>query len=115
MINRLMIMLLLAALSSAGWAGTLQNKVSWDDLGAEEQQLLQPFAEKWDSLPPGQQLRLMKGASRWKELTPEQRKLLNQRFKAWKELDTEITSTIRAVPEFDQGRTEAGAGSLPMV
>ena len=79
--NRFVILVLLVVLSGTAWAGTLQNKIAWDDLGEEEQQVLQPFQDKWNALPPGQQLNLMKGASRWKELSTEQRQLLHQRFK----------------------------------
>jgi len=79
--SRLVTLVLLVVLSGTAGAGTLQNKISWNELGAEEQQVLQPFQDKWDSLPPGQQLNLMKGASRWKELNSDQRQLLQQRFK----------------------------------
>ncbi len=64
MIRRILVVLFLVVLSSSAWSATQQNKITWDDLTVEEQELLQPFQEKWDFLPPGQQWRLMKGASR---------------------------------------------------
>ncbi|MEJ2371474.1 MAG: GNAT family N-acetyltransferase, partial [Gemmatimonadales bacterium] len=39
-------------------------------LNAEQQQVLNRFAESWDSMPADRQLRLSRGAERWASMTP---------------------------------------------
>ena len=41
-----------------------ESKQPWDQLPAEQQQLLAPLRERWGSLPPERHSRLMQGAPR---------------------------------------------------
>ena len=50
-----------------------EHGVAWDALTAEQQQVLNRFAENWDTLAPERQLRLSRGAERWADMTPLQR------------------------------------------
>jgi len=39
-----------------------EQGVAWDSLSAEQQQVLNRFADSWDSLPADRQMRLSRGA-----------------------------------------------------
>jgi hypothetical protein len=45
MISRFLIFVVAVVLSGTTWAATQQNTLAWDDLSADEQQLLQPYEE----------------------------------------------------------------------
>ena len=40
MINRILVILLLILLSSSAWGATQQNKIAWEELTVDEQELL---------------------------------------------------------------------------
>ena len=46
-----------------------EHGVAWDSLSAEQQQVLNRFADSWDSLPADRQMRLSRGAARWADGT----------------------------------------------
>ena len=69
--------------------------VAWDQLSAEQQQVLGRFREEWNALPPGRQQALSRGAERWQKMSPEQREMARQRFDRWQSLPTEDRQRIR--------------------
>ena len=92
MTTKLISTLLLALLFSAVQA---REALSWEQLDAAEQKVLQPYAERWDSISPEQQQRLQKGASRWAAMDSDERKAARERFQRWQQLPEAQKQRIR--------------------
>ncbi len=78
-----------------GWAQSESTGVPWDQLSAEEQEVLKPFADRWDQFTPERQARLQKGAGRWGSMGPEERGQARKRFSRWKQLSPEKRARVR--------------------
>ena len=63
----------IAALLLGGFAAAEEGQLAWDSLTIEQQQILQPFADRWDTLPADRQRRLSAGSERWLGMSPRQR------------------------------------------
>jgi len=59
-----------AVLSLSTPALAQDESTHWQDLSAEQQQILTPYAESWAAISPERQSRLAAGANRWLEMAP---------------------------------------------
>ena len=94
--------LLILLLSAAWFAGSAladdahaHTGVRWQDLSAEQRELLKDFEGRWDQLPLGRQEALARGSERWLSLPPEQRGRMRKRVERWHELDPEQRRELR--------------------
>ncbi|MEP7159312.1 MAG: DUF3106 domain-containing protein, partial [Chloroflexota bacterium] len=78
-----------ALLTGAPCALAEDAGVAWDQLSANQQQLLGRFQSRWMDLPAEQRARLAAGASRWDCLAPEARAQARERFRRWRQLTPE--------------------------
>ncbi|MFO7594315.1 MAG: DUF3106 domain-containing protein [Pseudomonadota bacterium] len=92
MTTKLISTLLLALLFSTVQA---REAISWEQLDAAEQKVLQPYAERWDSIDPEQRQRLQKGADRWAAMDNDERKAARERFQRWQQLPETQKQLIR--------------------
>jgi hypothetical protein len=94
-----------------------EQGVAWNSLSAEQQQVLDRFADSWDSLPADRQQRLSRGADRWSGMTPGQREkaqMAGASFRMIGAATSAIAGRISAIchPTSDAGfvRTSSATG-----
>jgi hypothetical protein len=58
----------------------------WQDLSADQQQLLSGMQDQWNQLPPRRQIALANGAKRFLRMDAAQRNQANTRFEQWNNL-----------------------------
>lgn len=85
--------------------------LSWQELSADQQQLLGGMQEQWNQLPPGRQIALANGAKRFLRMDAAQRNQANTRFEQWNNLPeaeraaiTERFAEFRKLPPQEKAR-----------
>src|SRR5690606_27411545 len=61
-------------------------KDSWDEIRPERQQRLQNMADKWSEMSEDEQNRLQKRMQHWQSLSPEERKDIRKRYKKFRDM-----------------------------
>jgi hypothetical protein len=88
------VLLLLLTLSGLPHVVRAQG-IAWDDLSAEQQQLLAPLEDNWDGLPDARRQNILNGVRRWQSLTPEQQQQAQRRFQEWNRRPRDEREIIR--------------------
>ncbi len=80
--------ILLASLlfATPSWATGMSVKLSWQELTAEQQQILAPLENDWGSLSKKQQNNFIGIAKRYPQLTTLQQQRLQERMVKWSKL-----------------------------
>ena len=72
-----------------------QSFLAWEQLTADEQKILTPYAKNWPQMSAENQTRLQKVARNWAKMTPEQRIAMQQRSEQWKKMSEETKQKLR--------------------
>jgi hypothetical protein len=87
------LLLAVAALLAASVVGA--SELAFEELPAEEQRVLTPFADSWDTLTPDARAQMRLGAQRWLAMSPEQRAQASERLAEWRSLEPEQRARLR--------------------
>lgn len=69
--------------------------MTWDELSAEQQQVLAPLADQWREIAPQRRARLAAGAQRWADMDPAERVRAEQGMHRWRERTPEQRRKMR--------------------
>lgn len=87
---------LACAVGSAMAQGAGERSNGWSALGADQQNLLAPFAEQWDGWADGERRAWLALAARFPAMPPAEQLRARQRIRQWAELDPEERQVARA-------------------
>jgi hypothetical protein len=120
-------------LTLPAWAAGAPAKPVWQELTAQQQQILAPLKEDWDRLDsphrkkwvqisdryptmkPEEQQRLTQRMQTWARLTPEQRHVARQKHQAIKQLPPEKRAKLNTQWQEYQKSKNATPDSKPLV
>jgi hypothetical protein len=68
---------------------------SWNQLDAQEQADLQPFADRWDRMPASRRVHILERYQRWQQLPPEKRQAMREGLANYQRMSPEQRQKIR--------------------
>lgn len=78
-------------------AGSAVPMPAWEQLSAEQRELLvAPLRERWNANPT-ERSRIYRHAERWQSMTPEQRKHARRGLSHWEHMDPERRAEMKAL------------------
>lgn len=85
--------------ASAATPATEAELPRWEQLSAEQRELLvAPLRERWNA-QPGERARMLRHAQRWKQLPPEARQRAQRGMRRFEQMDPEQRRRARAIFE----------------
>jgi hypothetical protein len=68
---------------------------TWNQLDAQQQTDLQPFADRWDRMPAPRRLHILQRYQRWQRLPPEKREAMREGLANYQRMSPEQRQKIR--------------------